>query len=80
MSLADSLAAVRDTPPAGRVCHTRWLLRRLDDRDAEALRKALDSDMTHEQIATLIASEGLPPIAATSIARHRRGKCRCESR
>lgn len=80
-----SLAAVKAAGPTparkGSPCTVGVLLLALPETEAEALTGLLDDPLWQsEQIAKTLQAEVGSTIAGTTIARHRRGGCKCEPR
>lgn len=74
MSLAAALEQHRVTRKGPR-CTMCDLLDRLDKRDRDALRAALDDACyTHAAISRALRAEG-HPIGSLTVARHRKGEC-----
>lgn len=74
-NLAAALSEQASAPGRMR-CTVGLLLRELDDIDAQALRKAIDSGMEGSRIAAALSSEG-HRVAGQAIQRHRRRQCNC---
>lgn len=76
MSLAKAFEA---GPPLikGPACSVAATFDQLNDEDAAALRAVLeDKRWRSSDIATQLEAEGIP-LGAATIARHRRGACKC---
>lgn len=77
-SLAATLAEVAKTRRRPAVqCSIGSLLGKLDDLDRKALTNAMGSDMTGEQIAAALRSEGHHMQGGT-VQRHRTKRCSCD--
>lgn len=78
MSLAAALSREAAPVQRGGRCSVALLLETLSADDAAELRSALASPMEHAAIARALTSEG-HRFASSTIARHRRGECRCDA-
>ena len=77
MTTLDALAD-RTSSRRHRECAVAYSLRVLDPPHAAALRRALDNDaVMHTEIADALGELGLD-VNQLSVARHRRGDCKCE--
>lgn len=75
-SFRDSLAASTEHRPGGR-CTLGRVLTVLDSDDADALAVALsDPEVSATRIARALRASG-HNVGDTSVARHRRGSCKC---
>lgn len=78
MSLSDRIAEYQP-PRIGAACKTCSLLASLSDKEAAALRVALDDPrISNAGLARILKEEGYQ-IQETTVRRHRRGECRRES-
>lgn len=76
MSLADRLAD-RLAPPASEPCPFPGLLSALDDRDADALRRALNPKaMNNKDLRDHLLAEG-HRVSELQVRRHKKGACTC---
>jgi hypothetical protein len=78
MKLKDALIheSAKQSLPGPR-CTIGQLLSKLDDDDADALRAAIDSDMTLTHIASAVRATGVQ-MSAVTVSRHRRRLCLCD--
>ena len=78
MSLSDRIADYKP-PRIGASCKTCSLLASLPDKEAEALRVALDDPrISNAGLSRILKEEGYQ-IQETTVRRHRKGECRRES-
>jgi adenine-specific DNA glycosylase len=69
----------KNQSPRGKICPVQVIMDSLDEKNRQALKKAIDSNLAAYVISKTVRAEGMK-LAEMTIRAHRKGECKCATK